>query len=307
MIENLLSKNLKKRYGWAKQTGTNAYRLYDWQIPEYPFFVDIYGDYVVIYDRTEARDESRKGQMIEEIDLAIKNLFSDKEIVWKMRERQKGTDQYEKVAAKGERIVVQEGKRQYWVNLHDYLDTGLFLDHRPLRNQFQKTNQGNFLNLFSYTCSVGLAAALGGAKTTNVDISNTYINWGQDNYGLNNINLDDHEFIREDVLAWLRNINKGYDVIFLDPPSFSNSKKMASNSFDVLRDQEDLVQACLAILNPGGSLYFSNNHSKFRLSDKLKELKPEDITKKTIPMDFHNQKVHWCFRFEKFTDILSGN
>ena len=294
----MLQKNLKKRFGWAKQTGTNAYRLYDWQIPEYPFFVDIYGDYVVVYDRTEARDVARKCQMLEELEVALKNLLPDKEIIWKMRERQKGVDQYEKVDAKEERIQIQEGKRKYWVNLHDYLDTGLFLDHRPLRNEFQKNNQGDFLNLFSYTCSVGVAAALGGAKTTNVDISNTYINWGKDNYRLNNIKIDDHEFIRTDVLAWLKHEMNRYDVIFLDPPSFSNSKKMERNSFDVLRDQVDLVKACMYLLKPNGTLYFSNNHSKFRLDKKLQELNPQDITKKTIPMDFHNQKVHWCFRFD---------
>lgn len=301
MIENILRKNLKKRLSWAKQTQVEAYRLYDWQIPEYPFYIDVYKKEVVVYDRTEVRDEPRKDQMIQEVDKALRSLLnlSENAIFWKMRQRQKGRDQYEKIDLKNRRQVIQEGPRKYYVNLHDYLDTGLFLDHRPLRNQFQKKNQGRFLNLFSYTCSVGLAAALGGAKTTNVDISKTYLNWGKDNYTLNDMDPKEHEFIHGDVLAWLQNERSTFDVIFLDPPSFSNSKRMSSSSFDVLRDQDILVQNCLDLLNPGGVLYFSNNHSKFRLSEQNKKLNPQDITQKTIPQDFHNQKVHWCFAFKK--------
>lgn len=298
MIENLLRKNLKKRKGWAKGAQIEAYRLYDWQIPEYPFFVDVYGSNLVVYDRTEQRDEDRKEQIVKEIDQALTNLF-DGPIIWKMRERQKGKDQYEKIAKKNVIQEVQEGKRKYLVNLYDYLDTGLFLDHRPLRNQFQKTNQGRFLNLFSYTCSVGTAAALGGAETTNVDISKTYLNWGQENYSLNGMDPENHRFIHTDVLEWLENEKSKYDVIFLDPPSFSNSKRMSSKSFDVLRDQDFLVESCLKILNKDGILYFSNNHSKFRLSPNLKAYDPQDITAKTIPLDFHNQKTHWCFIFRK--------
>ena len=202
MIENLLKKNIKKRKGWIKQVGIEAYRLYDWQIPEYPFYIDVYGDYIVVYDRTEKRDESRKSQLIDEVRNAILNLFDcpvDK-VIWKLREKQKGKDQYEKLASDDHRIVVKEGPRKYWVNLFDYLDTGLFLDHRPLRSEFQKKNQGRFLNLFSYTCSVGLAAAIGGATTTNVDISKTYLNWGKDNYRLNNVRFDQHHFIHTDLL-----------------------------------------------------------------------------------------------------------
>ena len=300
MLLNILKKNFKKRKGWAKQTGTEAYRLYDWQIPEYPFYIDLYGDEVVVYDRTEARDEGRKEQLLGEVQQALVELLeiSDKSIVWKLRSRQKGKDQYEKISQTKKRKVVAEGKRKYYVNLHDYLDTGLFLDHRPLRNQFHKIKQGKFLNLFSYTCSVGVAAACGGAQTTNVDISNTYIGWGEENYKLNGLDLKQHKFVRGDVLGWLEKCTDKYDNIFLDPPSFSNSKKMESNSFDVLRDQNFLVKSCIARLNPGGTLYFSNNHSKFRLSKELQELNPKNITENTIPQDFHNKKVHWCFEFK---------
>ena len=299
MMENLLKKNLKKRRGWAKQTGTEAYRLYDWQIPEYPFFIDVYGKHFVVYDRTEEKDKERKAEMLNEINEALMKIFDvpSDQIVWKMRERQKGTGQYEKLARKNEKEVIREGERKYYVNLYDYLDTGLFLDHRPLRNQFQKSSQGEFLNLFSYTCAVGVAAALGGAKTTNVDISNTYLNWGKDNYRLNRLTLRNHQFIREDVLKWLEESREKFDVIFLDPPSFSNSKRMESKSFDVLRDQENLVTTCRKRLKRNGTLYFSNNHSKFRLAESLQSLNPKDITKDTIPFDFHNQKTHRCFKF----------
>ena len=301
MILNILKKNFKKRKGWINQVKINAYRLYDWQIPEYPFYIDVYGSKFLVYDRTEKRDEERKQAMVREINTALIDLFDCElsNIIWKMRERQKGTDQYEKLSTSNEREVVSEGQRKYWVNLYDYLDTGLFLDHRPLRNEFQKHNQGRFLNLFSYTCSVGLAAALGGANTTNVDISKTYLQWGKDNYELNGLNIEDHRFVHTDVLAWLKDAKGKYDVIFLDPPSFSNSKRMESDSFDVLRDQDFLVDECMRLLKPGGSFYFSNNHSRFKLSDSNKKLNPKNITADTIPFDFHNQKVHWCFKFEK--------
>lgn len=301
MIENLLKKNFKKRKGWAKQTSVEAYRLYDWQIPEFPFYIDVYTKNIVVYDRTEKRDEARRDQLISEIETALIHIFdiAPSSIIWKLREKQKGTDQYNKISRKQKTQIVQENTRKYIVNLYDYLDTGLFLDHRPLRNQFHKENQGTFLNLFSYTCSVGLAAAMGGAKTTNVDISKTYINWGKENYKINQINTNEHNFIQEDVLQWLKRCKNKYDVIFLDPPSFSNSKRMEVNSFDVLRDQDFLVDECLKRLNPNGVLYFSNNHSKFKLSENNLKCKPQNITKQTIPFDFHNQKVHWCFKFLK--------
>jgi 23S rRNA (cytosine1962-C5)-methyltransferase/23S rRNA (guanine2445-N2)-methyltransferase / 23S rRNA (guanine2069-N7)-methyltransferase len=218
--------------------------------------------------------------------------------VIKKRERQEGLKQYEKLDQKDQTFTVKESQATFKVNLYDYLDTGLFLDHRPMRQKIYKTVSGKkFLNLFCYTGSVSVFAALAGAKTTSVDMSQTYLGWAQENFALNNIPSDQHSFINANVLEWLdRNQGKpAFDVIFLDPPTFSNSKKM-TDSFDVERDQELLVNECMSMLEPGGVLYFSNNKRKFHLSPAIKEqYKVRDITEESIPQDFHDKKIHVCF------------
>lgn len=305
MIQNRLEKNLRKLKPWAERHNIEAFRLYDRDIPEFPYIVDVYKDHYVVYDKSDVikdRDKNHLPLVVE----ALKNLFqSDKEhIIIKKRERQEGLKQYEKLDKKEEILVVQETQARFKINLHDYLDTGLFLDHRPMRQKvFKAAQDKKFLNLFCYTGSVSVFAALGGARTTSVDMSQTYLNWAQDNFVLNNIDLGAHSFINSDVLEWLKTerFKKKFDMIFLDPPTFSNSKKM-NDTFEVERDQEFLVESCMMMLEPGGILYFSNNKRKFKIAPTLAEkYLIRDISKESIPQDFHDQKIHNCFEIRTKT------
>lgn len=298
MIKNRLEKNFKKLKSWAERHQIEAFRLYDRDIPEYPYIVDIYKDHFLIYDKSDLRDKDKNH--LPHVQEALKALFKcdDSQVVVKKRERQEGLKQYEKLDAKEDTFVIRESQALIKVNLYDYLDTGLFLDHRPMRQKVFKTVQGKrFLNLFCYTGSVSVFAALGGARTTSVDMSQTYLRWAQDNFQLNNIDLGNHSFINADVLEWLRTQKNSntFDVIFLDPPTFSNSKKM-EDTFEVERDQDFLVESCMQMLAPEGVLYFSNNKRKFKISDSiLSKYRVKEITTESIPQDFHDKKIHNCF------------
>lgn len=298
MIKNRLDKNSKKLKSWSQRHQIEAFRLYDRDIPEYPFIVDIYKDHFLIYDKSEFIDKD-KNHLPHVMD-ALKALFkcSDEQIVLKKRERQEGLKQYEKLDGKNLTFTVRESQALFKVNLYDYLDSGLFLDHRPMRQKVFKNAAGKkFLNLFCYTGSVSVFAALAGARTTSVDMSQTYLRWAQDNFELNNLPLAEHSFINADVLEWLRSQSKTptFDMIFLDPPTFSNSKKM-EDVFEVEKDQEFLVEACMQMLTPGGILYFSNNKRKFKLSENiLAKYLVKDLSEESIPQDFHDKKIHVCF------------
>lgn len=302
MIKNRLEKNYKKLKAWAERNKIEAYRLYDRDIPEYPYIVDIYKDHFLIYDKSEAFKDKDKNHLPHVVE-ALKALFKCEEenIVIKKRERQEGLKQYEKLDEKKQIFDVRESQALVKVNLYDYLDTGLFLDHRPMRQKVFKNAQGkNFLNLFCYTGVVSVFAALGGATTTSVDMSQTYLGWAQDNFKLNNIDTSVHKFINADVLQWLQNApkNQDFDMIFLDPPTFSNSKKM-EDVFEVEKDQEFLVENCMKMLRPGGILYFSNNKRKFKLSETIQaKYSVKDITEESIPQDFHDKKIHVCFEIK---------
>ncbi|MEN0060066.1 MAG: class I SAM-dependent methyltransferase [Bdellovibrio sp.] len=299
MIRNRLEKNLKKLKGWADRNKIEAFRLYDRDIPEYPYIVDVYGDHYLIYDKTDPVKDKDKNHLPDVI-TALKDLFGchEDKIVLKKRERQEGLKQYEKMDSKEDTFVVRESQAVLKVNLHDYLDTGLFLDHRPVRQSIHKKAAGKtFLNLFCYTGSVSVFAALGGAHTTSVDMSQTYLRWAQENFSLNGLDPLKHDFIQADVLDWLEHQKPGplYDIIFLDPPTFSNSKRMQGN-FEVERDQEFLVETCMSLLKLEGTLYFSNNKRKFKLSENiLSRYDVKDISEASIPQDFHDKKIHSCF------------
>ena len=298
-IKNKLLKNYKHKKKWAKKNSIDCYRLYDKEIPQYPYLIDIYKDQVILYDRRiDKIDQDKEDLYIETLDSLSEILEIDKDqIIIKKRKIQTKDNQYEKMDKTKNRFSVQEGKARALVNLHDYLDTGLFLDHRPIRTFLEQNSKNkSFLNLFSYTSMVSVHAALGGAKTTNVDLSNTYINWSKDNFKENNIPLEDHHFITQDVFNYLDEFAKyKFDIIFLDPPTFSNSKKML-DVLDIEKDQEKLVSKCMRMLPPKGVLYFSNNKRGFVLSDKIKEIfKVKDITTRTIPEDFKDKKIHVCF------------
>lgn len=302
MIQNRIEKNYKKLLAWSEKNQIEAYRVYDRDIPEYPFILDRYKDFFVIYDKSQQIDEEKNHLplMIE----ATKNVFraNDNQIIIKRRQKQKGLEQYQKLDEKNEKFIVKENGVSLLVNLTDYLDTGLFLDHRPTRYQIlKKSKNQKFLNLFCYTGSVSVMAAIGGATTYSVDMSKNYLEWAKQNFELNKLPTKKHFFFEEDVLQFMDQATQwpefisSFDTIFLDPPTFSNSKSMKSD-FDVERDQFSLIQQVMRFLKPDGILYFSNNKRDFKLSSDLKELYTiKDITEPSIPIDFHDKKIHRCF------------
>ncbi len=305
MIQNRLEKNLKKLQTWSEKNSIEAYRLYDRDIPEFPFIVDRYKNFFVVYDKSQEIDAEKNHLPL--LVQALKNLFSAKEdeIIIKKRVRQKGTDQYQKLDSKNEKFAVKENGVDLLVNLWDYLDTGLFLDHRPMRYQFLKKSSGKkFLNLFCYTASASVMAAKGGALTYSIDMSKNYLEWAKENFRLNGLSDTTHFFFEEDVLQFIEQATEwpdfigSFDTIFLDPPTFSNSKSMKTD-FDVERDQLLLVERVMTLLKPEGTLFFSNNKRDFKISGELQQkFKVKNITQNTIPVDFHDQKIHHCFEIK---------
>ena len=223
----------------------------------------------------------------------------------KTRERQRGSAQYQKQAARGEYLPVREGAATFLVNLHDYLDTGLFLDHRPLRRRiYGEARDKRFLNLFCYTASASVQAALGGAAhTTSVDLSQTYLDWAHRNFDANELDSR-HRLIKADVMAWLAEGDSQYDLILCDPPTFSNTKK-EQRVFDVQRDHVVLIERCMKRLAPGGTLYFSNNYRGFKLDPAINErYHCEDISAATIGFDFARRpNIHKAWKITAKTDF----
>lgn len=313
MFANRLKKNLKKLAKWAKQNRINCYRVYDADLPEYAVAVDLYqGDKTWInvqeYEPPKSVDPHKADQRLAGVLAEIKRVFDidSDQVSLKIRRKQKSTSQYQKQRQQGEFHIVEEGGCKLLVNFEDYLDTGLFLDHRPMRMLIQQQAKGKrFLNLFAYTGSATVHAAVGGAKsTTTVDMSNTYLDWAKRNLALNDIR-GDHELIQANCLEWLETearqpYPRQYDLIFLDPPTFSNSKRM-EDAFDIQSDHVILINNAVELLAPGGILYFSTNFRRFKLdTSALSELIIEDITPSTIPEDFaRNPKIHYCWRIQE--------
>ena len=301
---NRLQKNIKKIEKWAKQQGLDAYRLYDADLPEYNLAVDRYADHIVVQEYAAPKniDENKARQrLLDAVNatLQVTGIETNK-LILKVRQKQKGTNQYEKLANKGEYFYVNEYGAKLWVNLTDYLDTGLFLDHRLTRKMLGEMAQGkDFLNLFAYTGSATVHAALGKAKsTTTVDMSNTYLNWAEQNLLLNDIEGKLHKLIQADCLQWLEKCDRQFDLIFVDPPTFSNSKRM-EDSWDVQRDHIKLMKNLKRILRPNGTIVFSNNKRGFKMDfAKLEELglSAVEISHKTLPLDFErNKQIHNCW------------
>ena len=305
---NRLQKNIKKIEKWAKQQGLDAYRLYDADLPEYNLAVDRYADHIVVQEYAAPKniDENKARQRLLDAVNATLNVtgIETNKLILKVRQKQKGTNQYEKLANKGEYFYVNEYGAKLWVNLTDYLDTGLFLDHRLTRKMLGEMAQGkDFLNLFAYTGSATVHAALGKAKsTTTVDMSNTYLNWAEQNLLLNDIEGKLHKLIQADCLQWLEKCDRQFDLIFVDPPTFSNSKRM-EDSWDVQRDHIKLMKNLKRILRPNGTIVFSNNKRGFKMDfAKLEELglSAVEISHKTLPLDFErNKQIHNCWLLQK--------
>ena len=313
MFANRIRKNRKRLSSWVKRQHVSCYRLYDADMPEYAVAVDVYGErtHVAEYQAPKGVDPQAAQRRLDEVKAALPQALevAADTIVYKQRRRQRGTDQYEKHGSRGELLSVSEPPARLLVNLQDYLDTGIFLDHRPLRRRLYAEATGkDFLNLFCYTGSATVLAALGGARsTTSVDLSNTYLAWLRKNLAHNSLDESSNTVIRANCLQWLQQAGGRYDLILLDPPSFSNSSAM-QESFDIQRDHADLVRAAMAVLRSDGQLYFSNNRRGFRLDPVLvDEYRCEDITMQTLDPDFQrNPKIHCCWSIRARESGASG-
>jgi 23S rRNA (guanine2445-N2)-methyltransferase / 23S rRNA (guanine2069-N7)-methyltransferase len=308
MFANRLRKNLQRLDPWAARGHIDCFRVYDADMPEYAFAIDLYGResrhvYVQEYappksvNQESARERRREALAVlpEVLGVPLPQVHT------RVRKPQKGADQYEKRESAAERHAVQEGGLKFWVNFRDYLDTGLFLDHRIVRGMLRAwAKDADFLNLFCYTGSATVYAAAGGARsTTGVDLSNTYLDWAHENLLLNGFRGDNHELYRADCLAWLEEQEpRGarFDLIFLDPPTFSNSKRM-EGVLDVQRDHVGMIRRSLKLLRPAGRLVFSTNYTRFKLDQGgLEDLAIEDISAATVPKDFERHaRIHKCF------------
>lgn len=310
---NRLKKNFKKLSKWAKQNAITCYRIYDADLPEYAAAIDIYaGEQTWInvqeYEPPKTIDQHKADQRLAGLLSEIPQVLGvdNAQVFLKIRKKQRSTDQYEKHDDQGRFHIIEEGGCKLLVNFEDYLDTGLFLDHRPIRKLIQQQAKNKrFLNLFAYTGSATVHAAMGGAKsTTTVDMSNTYIGWAKKSMALNK-NAGEHEFIQADCLDWLKTEaneedRRQYDLIFLDPPTFSNSKRM-DDVFDIQNDHVQLIKNATALLADNGVLYFSTNFRRFKMElSALSDLSIEDISASTIPEDFlRNPRIHYCWKISK--------
>ncbi len=304
MFANRISKNVKHLKKWAKSAGVECFRVYDRDIPELPFAVDLYSDRAHLQEYSkpvmEVRAQRRWLTAMHEAAAQALNIPLER-VTLKQRYGQRPDDQYRKLAASAQDFVVREGGNRFIVNLTDHLDTGLFLDHRQTRALVGTLAAGRrVLNLFCYTGSFSVYAARNkAASTTSVDLSKTYLDWARRNFELNGLELGRNRLVQADVVRFLeqeRSSKDRYELIVLDPPSFSNSKRM-QGVLDVQRDHVALVRGSLSLLASGGELLFSTNLRSFRLdADALADLSLIEISEQTVPPDFRNRRIHRCWR-----------
>jgi len=308
MFRNRLMKVFRHVRRQAGRLHVSCYRVYDHDLPEFPFCIEIYEDklYVAEYKRqhrfTEEQHHDWTTRSVEIMShvfgVAVENIFL------KLRKVKSGrADQYKKMGEQANEFVVHENDLKFIVNLSDYLDTGLFLDHRITREMVKSESAGKkILNLFCYTGSFSVYAAAGGAsQTVSVDLSNTYLNWTERNMQLNGfIDPSKYKYVHADVIKYLATLPEDYfDIVILDPPTFSNSQRM-DEFLDVQRDHVKLINDCLKGLKKNGVLYFSTNSRKFILdNEKIRSASIKDITKTTTPFDFEGKLFRYCFRIEK--------
>ena len=338
---NRLSKRYRHLRKWAKRTDVHAFRLYDKDIPEIPLAVDIYQTFqpekdqtetfahIALYERPYEKDSQHEEAWLNTMADAVCNVLTipKSNVFIKQRKKQRGeTSQYEKFAASKHCITVEEQGLKFIVNLSDYLDTGLFFDHRPLRLAVKNECRGkHVLNLFCYTGAFSVYAAKGGAASVDsVDLSHTYLEWAKKNFSLNNIDIsqiadcggktvDKYRFIQEDAVKFIKSAANAdtskalrcrWDIIILDPPTFSNSKRL-KDVFDINRDWPEIVNAALKALNPSGVLYFSTNSAKLKMNEALVSGVVTDITDLTIPEDFRNKRIHRCWKIQNEENAVS--
>ena len=293
MLANRLRKNLKRLRKWARKHDLDAYRIYDAEIPEYNVVIDRYADAALVQEHHRPRkiDPGLAEARLRDTLFVVQEVLEldEKDVHLRVRMRARGEQQYEKRQATGQRRVVREGPHRFEVNLLDYLDTGLFLDHRELRRlAAERVGDGRFLNLFAYTCTASVVAAAGGATVTSVDLSRTYLAWGQDNFRRNDIDPKGHVFEPLDVRRFLAQVRgrRRWDTILLAPPSFSRSSR--ADELDLRRDHGELIESALACLEAGGALYFSTHARDFEL-DPIRDRSVREITRQTVPRDFQGE------------------
>jgi len=314
-FENRLRKMSRHFDRWARKSGVSCYRVYDADLPDYAVAIDVYNGagpdegrrwaHIAEYAPPADIDPERASARLHDVAEIVPQVLgvASEDVFLKQRRRQRGTEQYQRLGRAGARGVVQEDGLQFEVNFSDYLDTGLFLDHRITRHMLREMAEGaRFLNLFAYTGSASVNAAAGGAlSTTSIDMSSAYLNWAGRNMQLNGFTGPEHQRVHADVLAWLHvpaTVEERYDLIFLDPPTFSNSKRM-NETFDVQRDHVALIATAARLLAESGTLVFSSNRRRFHLDVAgLAEhgLSAQDVTARTIPRDFEGRGwVHACW------------
>jgi len=308
MFRNRLAKVYRHIGKQAKRLGITCYRVYDHDLPEFPFCIEFYGDklYVAEYKRRHNMTEEEHDEWMEKsIEVICEILSVSKENIFlKLRQRKPGRlGQYQKFDEVQHEFVIEENGLKFIVNLSDYLDTGLFLDHRLTRERVRtEAKDKKVLNLFAYTGSFSVYAAAGRAsEVVTVDLSKTYLNWAERNMQLNGLsNESTYKFIHADVLQYLKTLPSAYfDLIVMDPPTFSNSKRM-EDFLDIQRDHVELINNCMAGLKAGGILYFSTNFRRFALDkESIKADSVKDITKATTPFDFAGRLFRYCFQIIK--------
>ena len=308
MFQNRLEKVYRHLGKQAKRLAITCYRLYDHDLPEFPFCIEIYGQdiYIAEYKRHHRMNEDEHEEWLSRSVGMLREVLNVKEenIFLKLRQKKPGRlGQYQKTGERRSEFLVEENGLKFIVNLSDYLDTGLFLDHRVTRDKVKaEVKNKKVLNLFSYTGSFSVYAAAGGAdEVVTVDLSKTYLNWARKNMELNGfVDQSKYKFIQVDVLQYLKTAPENYfDITILDPPTFSNSKRMA-NILDIQRDHVKLINECLKSLKTGGKIYFSTNYKKFQLDRNLIHSSLiKDITKQTTPFDFEGRINRVCYLIEK--------
>lgn len=308
IFRNRLRKRFKHIRKWARRSGVSCYRLYDRDIPEVPLVVDRYEDWLLVgeyhspHKELPGPSDLYREAMVEAAAEAVG--IPRERVFYKRRKRMAATEHYERQGSESVTTVVRESGLSFEINLSDYIDVGLFLDHRPTRTrvhdlvgEYRTQGPVRVLNLFSYTASFSVYAADAGAVTTSVDLSKTYTNWARRNFQLNDIAPDEHRLITADVPTYLeQEAHRGsqYELIIADPPTFSASKR-TEHTFSVQRDHGALLGSCSALLATGGRVLFSTNMRSFRLNDLPEWLSAEDISQETIPEDFRNRRIHYAW------------
>lgn len=307
MLENRLTKNFRHLRKAARRQEITCYRVYDDDIPEFPFSIELYEDHVYVaeYKRQHSMEEDAHEDWLNQCLTIISKVLEVPEEKIFVKERQRKAsrlDQYEKLSFESHEMVVHEAGLNFKVNLSDYLDTGLFLDHRITRGMVREQAAGKrVLNLFCYTGSFSVYAAAGGAQqVTSVDLSKTYLAWAEDNMRLNNFDIAQHQFVHADVLQYLDTLpDNHFDLVVLDPPTFSNSKRM-KDFLDIQRDHVVILNKMLRATATGGVIYFSNNYRRFVLeASQVLATDIKDITAQTMPFDFQQKLIRKCYKITK--------